>query len=45
MLEFCQAVKPNLDNYEADGVRFSITFEYLGFHLILTSAGMAHSPG
>ena len=24
MLEFCQTVKPNLEDYEADGVRFFV---------------------
>jgi len=27
MLEFCQNVNPTLDNYEADGVRFTSLLE------------------
>ena len=41
MLEFCETMNPNLDGYEADGVRFTTSLRASCF--LTAFAGMAHS--
>lgn len=48
MLEFCETVKPTLEDYETDGVS-STTFLTVSRNMVLTRLfcllGMAHTPG